>query len=174
MAEVPSDWRIMKALAGWREARNRLLTADLWADENELGALLETEGGNVNEIVHRLLRASLNCMDMADKADRRIDELTARRDRYKTRTETLRTTVLQLMETLGEKRFIFPDVTATHRAGRAGVKIIDLAAIPAEYKRTTTEVAPDKAKLLADLNQGVVIDGAELSNGAASITIRTK
>lgn len=174
MAEVPSDWKIMQALAAWRDARNRLLGADLWADENELGVLLETEGGNVSEIVHRLLRAALNCMDMAEAADRRVDELTARRDRYKARNESLRTTALQLMETLGEKRFVFPDVTATIRAGRVGVKIIDLTAIPTEYKRTTTEVAPDKAKLLADLNEGVVIDGAELSNGAASITIRTK
>lgn len=174
MAEAPSDWKVMQALAGWREARDRLLTAGLWDDENELGALLETEGGNVSEIVHRLLRAALNCMDMADAADRRIDELTARRDRYRARNESLRTTVLQLMETLGEKRFVFPDVTATHRVGRASAKIIDLAALPAEYKRTTTEVAPDKAKLLADLSEGIVIDGAELSNGANTITIRTK
>lgn len=171
---APGGWKIMRALEMWRGARNKLLTPALDDDESALIDTFETGAENVQDILGRLVRGAVHCTDMANAADRRIAEITARRDRYAARYQMLRGTILDLMLTLGEKRFAAADVTVSIRAGGVSVVVTDIDQLPTEYKVTKTEVSADKRKLKADLDQGVVINGAYLGNGAASLIIRTK
>lgn len=173
MASVPSAWRVEETLARWNELRQKLLSAH--EDERaDLGDMLADETMDIRQIMARLLRAAVECRDMAAMAEQRIGDLETRRDRFKVRYDVIRDMTLGLMQTMGETKLEFPDVAASIRAGRAAVIITDLAVVPPDYCRVKTEIVPDKIKIAADLKVGVVIDGAMLSNGGETLTIRTK
>jgi hypothetical protein len=168
----PSAFRIEQVMSVWAAARARLLSedAELIHDEDALNDLLGDEAGDVRDILARLLRAAEHAKTMAAAAEVRADEIKARRDRYKRRNEAFRATAFAILDAMGERKFELPDLTATVRAGVASAVITDETALADEYIRVTR--APDKAAILADLKQGVVIKGAELSNGIPSIQIR--
>lgn len=174
MMDAPSGYRVEQALSAWHSARSRLLTedADLAHDEAALSELLGSEEGDVRDVLARLLRAACMATLMANSAGEMANEIKARQDRYKRRADSMRGTAFAIMDALGERRLELPDLTASIRAGTPSVIITDEAALPAEYIRITK--APDKAAILADLKQGVVVEGAQLSNGIPSLAVRTK
>lgn len=172
MAEAPSAWKIERALSAWNDARQRVQSADLDDDSFFLTDLLETQHHNVRDVLSGLVQAIVHCEDMAEATAKRLDELELRCKRYNKRAEALRETTLALMEAIGEKKVELADATVSVRAGRSKVVVTDETKLPAEYKRTKTETAPDKIKIGADLIEGVVIDGAMLSNPMPSLHIR--
>lgn len=165
---------ILQAMSAWQSARARLLQddPDLAGDEAALTALLGPETGDVRDILARLLRAALHAKDMAELAHEQAARIAARQKRYASRAEQLRGTAFAIMDVICERRIELPDMTATIRAGGASCTITDAAALPDEYVRIKRE--PDKAAILADLKVGLVIAGAELTNAAPSIQIRSK
>lgn len=60
----------------------------------------------------------------------------------------------------------------TLRKGTPIAVINDESALPDDYVTVKTLVSPDKRKILADLKQGVDIEGAELETGKSSILIK--
>jgi phage host-nuclease inhibitor protein Gam len=56
--------------------------------------------------------------------------------------------------------------------GRAGVVITDPQAVPDQFVRIKRE--PDKTAIGAALASGNAVPGADMRNGAPSLTIRTK
>lgn len=171
---MTSSYAIEQAMSAWQSARARLLAddPDLAGDEAALSGLLGPESGDVKDILARLLRASQHAKDMAELAHEQAARIAARQKRYAARAEGLRGTAFAIMDAMGERRIELPDMTVTIRAGGVSCAITDADALPDEYVRITR--APDKAAILADLKQGVVIKGAELSNGLPSIQIRSK
>lgn len=171
----PSGYKIAQAMSAWMSARARLLNdGDLEHDEAALADLLGPEEGDVRDILSRLLTATQNAAAMAEAAGTMIENLAARRDRYKRRCEDMRGTAFAIMDALGERKVELPHVTATIRAGLARVIITDTDALPDEFVRVVTTRTPDKAAILAALKQGEVIEGAEISNGLPSIQLRSK
>lgn len=171
---APSSWKVEQALAAWQSARARLLNddADLCHDEAALAELLGDETGSIDEIINRLIAASLHAKAMAEAAGGMIDNLRARQSRYAGRAEQFRGTLMAILEAVGAKKHETPMATLTISAGRASGQITDETALPDAYIRVTR--TPDKAAITADLKQGIVIPGAELTNGMPSITIRSK
>jgi Siphovirus Gp157 len=171
---APSGWKVEQALAAWQSARARILNddADLGRDEAVLAELLGDETGSIDEIMARLIAASLHAKAMAEAAHEMIDGLRQRQARYANRADQFRGTLMAIMEAMGEKKRETPMATLTMGAGRASVQITDETALPDEYIRVTR--SPDKAAITADLKQGVVIPGAELANSMPTLTIRSK
>lgn len=212
--KAPSAWLIEKALAAWNAGldavRNQDQTDDLGSDLFGINAVVP----DVKDILHRLIQSAVNAGDMAVMAAQREAEIKQRKDRYLAREKALRQVVQGLMETMGEKRAEFGDVSASLGKGRESVVITDATKLPPEYVKETQmieeaimvgvdaatdlidfqsegerEIAiaaaqaaathilkdrtPLKVMIKADLDQGVVIDGAELSNGGQALTIRT-
>jgi len=153
MQSAPSGYQIETVLAAWNDLRARLIEADP-EDAPELSDLLNNENSNVDDMLARLIRAVVHSDGLIKLATSRIDDIKHRRERYENRSAGLRGTVLQLMEVTGRKALDLGDVTA--------------------YVRPKTETMPDKVKIGADLREGVVIDGATLSNPMPTLTIRTR
>lgn len=170
---VPSAFQLEQAMSALMSARARLLAEDpdLAGDEAALAALLGAETDDAMEMVHRLLRAAVHAADMARAASERARTISERAARYDRRHEALRAAAFAAMDALEMRKIELPDLTATVRAGTARAVITDESVIPAEYTRTKIE--PNKSAILADLKVGVVIPGAELSNGLPSLAIRT-
>lgn len=173
-AKAPSAWQMEQAMSALMSARARLHEFDV--EEIEAGfedARQEAHAAEQGAIplLHSILRSAVECSDQADAADARAKSIMERRDRYRRRVQELRSAAFAAMEVLDMKRVELPDLTASIAAGQPSVVITNEAAIPSEYTRTKTE--PDKAKIGADLKVGVVIPGAELSNGLPSLRIRT-
>ena len=55
----------------------------------------------------------------------------------------------------------------TVRKNPASVDVLDESLIPSEYKREVVEVKVDKKAILADLKEGVVVEGAALKNSTS-------
>jgi hypothetical protein len=173
-SDAPSGYKVQLALSAWMSARARLLTDDndLAHDEQALTELLGDETGTVDEILGRVLRAARQAKSMADAAGEMIEDIQARKARYARRNDALRTTAFAILEALDRKKHEMPDMTVTIRAGQPSVVITDEDAIPDIYVRIERKV--DRATLLSALKAGHTVEGATLSNGLASLSIRTK
>ena len=55
----------------------------------------------------------------------------------------------------------------TVRKNPASVDVLDESLIPSEYKKEVVEVKVDKKAILADLKEGVVVEGAALKNSTS-------
>ena len=161
----------MSALMSGRAA---LLASDpdLAADEAALSEALKPETNDVFALLHRILRASVQARAMADAADKLIDDLTARRDRYTGRAETMRGTVFVAMDALGIPKIELPDITASIAKGKPAAIITDAAALPDEYWRTTR--AANKSAINDAIRNGVVVPGVEMTNAIPNLQVRTK
>lgn len=176
MNDAPSGYRIEQAVSTWQAIRTRLLSedAELANDEAALQLLLGDAEGDIKDIITRLLRAAVHAKNMADGAGEQIETIKGRQERYKRRAETARAGAFAILDVLGEARFELPDLTASVRKGTQSAMIVDEAAIPDKYVEVVTTRKIDKAVILSTLRAGEEVPGAFLSNGLASLTIRTK
>lgn len=171
---APNAWQIEQAMSALMSGRAALLAndPDLAADEAALSEALKPETDDVFALLHRILRASVQARAMADAADKMLDDLTARRDRYKRRAETMRGTVFAAMDALGIPKFELPDITASIAKGRSRAIVTNELEIPDEY--TLTTVKPNMEAIRAALSDGVVVPGVEMTNAIPSLQVRTK
>lgn len=171
---APSAWQIEQAMSALMSGRAALLAndPDLAADEAALSDTLKAETEDVYALLRRVLLASVEARSMAEAADVRVKDLTARRDRYKRRAETLRGTAFAAMDALGLSRLELPDLTASIARGKPVAIVTDEAALPDDYWRTTRAV--DKTAINDAIKQGVVIPGVETTNAIPSLQVRTK
>ena len=145
--KAPGPYRVGLVMEAWQQARNRILTEDTETeiDEAELTRLLGDEQIDTDQILDRLLRASVHAQDMATMAEARAVEITQRRDRYLRRAEGIRTSAYHVMEAMQLRKRELPDLTATVRAGSASVFIINEDLLPNDCWRTVPEKKePDK------------------------------
>jgi len=171
---APNAWQIEQAMSALMSGRAALLASDpdLAADEAALSEALRPATDDVFALLHRILRASVQARAMADAADKLIDDLTARRDRYTGRAETMRGTVFAAMDALGIPKIELPDITASIAKGKPAAIITDAAALPDEYWRTTR--AANKSAINDAIRNGVVVPGVEMTNAIPNLHVRTK
>lgn len=176
MITPPSGYRIEAAMSAWQSARARLLIddADLAHDEAALEALLGTETGDVNEIITRLVLAAQHAAAMDDAAATMIENLKARRDRYKRRAEQFRASTFAVLDAMGQRRFETAAFTVSVAAGRPAAHITDEDALEDRFIKVTTERKVDRAAVLTALKDGEVIEGAMLTNSLPVLTVRNK
>jgi len=173
---APSAWTVGQVLAIARATAERLAPSDITIETDEAGlfAALREDGADVEDILRRLARASLEADAIAEATEKRMAQLADRKRRQERRSDEYRSSAHAVMQALGIVKFFDPEFTLTLSENKGGSVIItDEAAIPDEYvnvKRT-----PDKKKIKADIQVGVIIPGAELSQGGEPIlTIRSK
>lgn len=174
MSDAPSAYRIEAAVAVWQSMRARLLDEDPSRNEDELTELLGPEEGDIDEILSRVLRASVHARDMKEAADKRAKIISERKTRFERREDALRGTAFAILDALGKTKHEMPDLTASITSGKQVARITDDTKIPDVYVEIVTIRKPDRAVILADLKAGREIGGCELGNGAPSLTIRTR
>ena len=100
----------------------------------------------------------------------RIGQLYERKARIERTAGARRALIMRLMDAAGQSKIPLPTATLSLRNGAPKVVVTDESRIPARYTRTKVEV--DKAALREALKTGETIDGACLSNGEATLSIR--
>jgi hypothetical protein len=99
-----------------------------------------------------------------------LKDMNARRSRLQDRADKYRASALAMMEAIGIRKLEQPDFTASIRSVPPKVEIEDETAIPDHLCKIVR--TPDKTKLKEALSFGPV-DGARLSNGSETLTLRT-
>jgi len=155
-------WRVERAIAAWQEAQ---------AGGDDLPP---TNGETVDEVIDSLVQAIMANDAKAETVQQRRADLKIRADRFNRRSEELRHILADLMGTLNQRQCELAEFTVSRTQGRDAVIITDPAKLPGKYVDVRTEFFPSKARILADLREGVVIEGAELKPAGHHITIRTK
>lgn len=138
-------------------------------------ALLDTLEGETDlaEVLQRVASQVLEYEALAKATQLRIDDLQARKARTVKAAETLRTIIIQAMDTANIPKVAGPEMTLSFRQTAGSAVIDDESQIPADYFKT---VAPklDKKAVTDALKEGEAIPGAHMSNGSLSLTIRVK
>lgn len=140
-------------------------------DDQFLADVLEGES-SFHEVMGKLVRHRSYDRALADGVKSAIADLAERRKRFETRAEKASDLMAMLMAEAGVKSLVLPDGTVSLRDGVPKVTITDETAIPKDYQKIT--VAPDKTAIKEALKAGKAVPGAELSNGAQTISVRTK
>lgn len=171
---TPTPYQIQQAMSIAAAVKARLVADDPDAAEDHrlLADMIDGESDAL-DIVRALIRHSIEVQSLADAAKARVDDLRARKERFERRVETARNTAFAMLEALEWRDKIEePDFTAAIGKGRMSVRITDETALPSHLIRVKRE--PDKTAIAAALKDGDVVPGAELSNGSAVLTVRTK
>lgn len=171
----PAPSTVELCVAAWQRAHLALgADPNLEDDENAINAALGADPRviSIDELLNRIVRALTFATLRYNEARELVGMMRAREQRYAARISALRTELLGVMEAVRRKKHISQWGTASVIAGRQSVLIMDESALPPEYVTVQTIRTPDRGALLADLREGVVIDGAALSNGAPTVMVR--
>lgn len=129
---------------------------------------------NALDVINQAYRHMKDNQHMVDGIKQEIADLKERLDRYKKRVDDDRKTMQRAMDIMGENKLVTALFTASVRKSKPKIQIIDESKIPGEYF-IPQEPKLDKTRLTDDIvNNGVVIEGATISNQAPTLAIREK
>jgi hypothetical protein len=168
----PSPMTIELCVAAWQRARAQLAgDPDLADDENAIRAALGADPGAMHpdDLIRRIVRAIAFATMRTAEAKAFAGTYRARQARYAKRLAALRSELLDLMQILRYPRFMALEGTVSVARGSPSALITDEQAIPAQYVKMIREL--NRRAILDDLKQGVVIEGAFLSNAAPKLVI---
>lgn len=144
--------------------------AELVVDDDTAEIIIDTET-DLPDAISAALDRIAELEHHREAITARMADLAARKARFADNIEALRRSIQSALEATGVRKLELPVATISLRAVPPSVVITDEAALPAEYKRQPPPV-PDKKLIAAALKDGVVIDGAELSNGGQTVSIK--
>jgi hypothetical protein len=174
MTKAPSAFEIEAALATLNRVREQLVNEELEIDEMELSASLAAQEDVVDDILKRLIRAAQFCGSMAEEASQRAIMIKAREARFDARAAVLRQQITDLMLTLDRKHFVAGDIGCRINPGVPGVRVTDHTLLDRKYFNDPPPPTVSKRALREDLVQGVVVEGAVLSNPEAFLILERK
>ena len=152
------------------DVRAALLAAGISEDDPDLAELMDGECDAIDRL-RRILRFSRWTEAQAKALGELMAESRERKARMERKADSLRGVVLHALSELGLKRLDAPDFSATVAAGKRRVLITDEAALPDDvcvFRREPSKTA------IAEWLAEKPCPGAEMSNGAPSLTVRVK
>lgn len=164
--------RVGLAAVQYQALRDRLRAQDPELDEVTLADTLEGIT-DLHEILAEIVRAALTDEAMASGLRLRIGVMAERLDQFQFRAAKRREIAREVMVESEIKKVTAPDLTLIIRPGTPALVVTDESALPAEFWEAR-EPRLNRQKLLAELKQGVEIQGVELSNPQPVLTVRTK
>lgn len=99
-------------------------------------------------------------------------EYKARAYDLETRDKSYNNQLMKIMEMTKQTKILSPLATVSKRKGVESIIITDEEKIPTQLCNVVT--SPDKSAIKRLLQQGEIIDGAELTRGSKTISIRRK
>ena len=131
------------------------------------------EGEGFNQVLGQVVEKSMEAESMASAIKLRIDSLNERRSRFLSQHKFWRAVALRLMQSVELNKIQLTEATVSVTKGRLGVTLTgNVEDLPPDFQRVKVEA--DKKAILEHLKNGVSIEGATLSNGPPTLTIRTK
>ena len=144
-------------------------------DENMLVAIADTMEGIQAEFQEKavaLVSMAFNIESDIDAIDAEIKRLNEKKKTIQAKSEWMRDYLKRNMEATGINKISCPLFSITLSAASKQVEITDEAALPDDYVRVKTTVAPDKVAIAKALKDGVDVPGAVLVDGARRLTIK--
>lgn len=143
--------------------------------------------GDDEDAIHDMVEGETRLFDAVDVVLKRLAELETnakalsnlvesysnRAARFEDQAQQLRAALGVALGMAGIKKLERPGGTLSLRAVAPKVNITNEAAIPAKFWKPSNPTL-NKAAVLEALKEGQAIDGAELSNGGETISIRRK
>lgn len=140
---------------------DEILRADMFEAETDLHEFMTA--------IEKIRRAAVG---FSDGLDGEIDELRARRDRFRRRDDAIRSLMFKVMQWADLKKLEIQRATISVRRGTPRVLISDERAVPDNLCRIVR--SPDLTKIREALNAFETVPGAELSNAEPTLAIRIK
>lgn len=147
------------------------VTEDLTDDDAALAVASET---NLAEAIEAALLANAEDAAHVETLKQLAAQMEARMARKAARIERRKGAILAAMEIAGLPKLELASATVTAGRGKRKVLITDLELIPDEFIREKVTRTPDKDAILKAILAQRQISGAELSNTAPVLTVRTK
>ena len=142
-------------------------------DDDEDMKLDTLEGEGFDDILSAVVKKSLEANAIADATKAIRNNLIEREARFRRQNDGWRSVAMRLLQSASLRKHVMPIATVSINKGQQTVILTDDAEnLPLEFQRHKIEA--DKKALLEALKKGVPIDGAVLSNGPPSLTIRSK
>ena len=137
-------------------------------------ALLDTIEGetDLTEVLQQVASQALEYETLAKATQERIEALQARKARTLKAAETLRSIVLQAMDTTGRDKISGPEITLSVAKRRGSLVIDDESLVPACFFKPQPPKL-DKKALTEAAREGEQ-PGCHIGNGSISLTIRVK
>lgn len=168
---MTSTYNLRNALDILHAGINRLL-----ADDHDLPIDIPKDLPEEVEVVKselvKLGRAAREAEYLANMARGMARDTTERARRFETRVDQIKGVMMAALDVMGVNKIEAPDMTVSLRAGSLVAIVTDDNKIPDQYWKTTRSL--NKSALADDLKAGTVIEGAMLSIGFPSVTIRSK
>jgi Siphovirus Gp157 len=169
----PSPYVIERVVSTWQRAQAALNDDPHLADDEMAVATaydLDPHTVHPDKLIERLVQSIAFATARAQEAKYMEGIMRARRERYTKRIAAMRTDLFGLMELLKYKAYPALAGSVSIGKGPQSVLVTDEQKIPDEYFKTERKLK--RRDLLDDLKHGAVVDGAFLSNGAPTLTLR--
>lgn len=169
---VPSAWQLERAVSAWQQLRALYVNDPaLLEDEDVVGtALADAETIHPDLLLDRVIDALVWVERREVEADDLRREVTARRDRYRARAAAIRALIGDMMAALDVKSRRAKWGAASIAMGRPSLVLTDEQLVPDQYYRIERILM--KSPLIDDLEHGVVVPGAVMSNPSPVLRIR--
>lgn len=142
---------------------------DLADDEEMRADVLEGET-EIDEVLTRII-GHIQAAELNDELTAKLaQKYTARRKQFQRRSDFFRALVLRIMTMADLRKKVLPAGTISVRNLIKKAIINDEEKLPDAYIKITK--TPDRAKITNALNDGDEVDGASLSNGGETISLR--
>lgn len=149
------------------EAETAAELIDIFGEEE--AAPYIAEYCNFNQMIGLLLNVESEAGAFSEAIKERISELQQRKKRYDDKAVRARALLQQMLNRAGRRKVELPEATVSISASRPRV-ILQEDQLNDDWMRIKKE--PDKTAIKKALENGETIDGAVLSNGGETITIR--
>ena len=163
---------LQHSLADHEYLRRRLKAEFPDADEDTLRDTLEGLS-SLPEMLAGALRSYLDDIALTAALGIRINDMQERITRFERRAEKKRALITSVMERADLKKLAEPDFTVSFWTTAPSVIIIAEQEIPRDFWRPQPPKL-DRQGLTAALRRGQSVPGAMLSNGQATISVRTR
>ena len=163
---------LQHSLAEHEYLRQRLKAEFPDADEETLHDTLEGLS-SLPEMLACVLRSYLDDLALSAALGIRINDMQERISRFEQRADKKRALITSVMERADLKKLAEPDFTVSFRSTSPSLVITAEAEIPQDFWKPQPPKL-DRQGLTAALRQGRSVPGAVLSNGQATISVRTR
>jgi hypothetical protein len=142
------------------------------ADDDDLRADVFEGETALPEVLAKLVNTTLEAETMSDAIKSRAAELATRKARFDRKANASRGLILDLMERANFSKLQLTEATLSVRQIAPSPIVVDETALPDNCVRI--ERKPDMKAIKAEIEGGREVQGVAMSNGKASLTIRTK
>lgn len=142
------------------------------ADDETLRADMIDAETNADRILSRVVSEKIEADTMAEAIDLQVKDKIARRDRYRRKSEAMRSLAKSVMRAAGLSKITLTEASLSITKPRTSVEVHSADDLPQGY--FTTVRKPDSAAIKSSLERGEEIPGAFLVTGDSGLMIRTK